>query len=135
MPAPVAAILRRMIAKNPDERYQSGAELAAELAPYAVAYAPTWDDQARHAKASLNTITPTPKSGDASPKAPGSELGGTLPPGMSPTPLSGSAEGQILPWVEDDREDRRHSRKALLWSVAVVLAVAGAAAAIFFFNQ
>ncbi len=136
VPAPVSAILKKLLAKDTADRFQTPLELSGALAPFAVACAPTWDEQARHAQASLNTSTPPPVS-DA-PLVPALESGGeigadslggdprgekmvdTFPPGLPLTPLANFDEGPILPWTETDPHDRRLARKALLWSVGIV---------------
>src|SRR5262245_38864337 len=84
MPAAVLAILRRLMAKTPEERFQTPAEVAAAVAPYAVPAVPFWatESGAPGSDAELKSL-------DGSDGA--MALVGTLPPDFSPTPLS--AEG------------------------------------------
>lgn len=46
VPAPVLAILRRLLAKKPEDRFQTPADLAAALMPYADPVVPFWTEDA-----------------------------------------------------------------------------------------
>jgi eukaryotic-like serine/threonine-protein kinase len=83
VPAAVLAILRRLMAKKPEERFQTPAEVAAAVAPYAVPAVPFWSLESDAAHGS----DPDLKALDGSDGA--MALVGTLPPDFSPTPLSG----------------------------------------------
>jgi len=123
VPAPVIAILKKLMAKSPQERFQTPEELASLLAPHAVACAPTWDEKARHAQVTLNTNTPTPKLGDDAAQSARTDMVPTIPAGMSLTPISGHSkdDGPSLPWTDTDLDNQRHKRKALLMSIGIVL--------------
>jgi hypothetical protein len=127
VPAPVAAIVHRLLAKRPGDRYQTPAELAAALAPFAaveaggLALAPpdgAYDDHAP---------TPTDDGGfppDVEFHLTSSEersaLNSTLPPSFSPTPVS----IKRLPSMPTP-EQRRRQRLALAVAVGVVGALTG----------
>jgi len=91
----VAAIVRKMMAKVPNQRYQTPDELAEELEPYSELTAFNW--QRPGSESELNLATPSP----ARPELPGSSefgesLVGTVPPELSLTPLSGDASDLSL---------------------------------------
>src|SRR5262249_20778172 len=75
VPAAVAAIVRRLMAKQPVERFQTPAELAAALTPFAVNSGGTWSDaDPTNAFLDLNET-----AGDVSGEDATSALIGTLP--------------------------------------------------------
>jgi serine/threonine protein kinase len=119
VPAPVEAILQRLMAKQPEDRFQFPEEVAAALVPFAVAAAPIWDDEFRHATRAAHVSAPTSQGGEPVLTAPGDEMVGTLPSDLSPTPLSNSAD-LSLPWTDTDQDHRRQKRKAFLWSIGIV---------------
>jgi serine/threonine-protein kinase len=101
VPAAVAGVVRRLMAKDQNDRFQTPAELAAALAPFAAPSSTSWTGSALPSDPSL-------PSGDLTPDAPmapmeGAEntsaLAGTFPPAFSPTPFSG--ESQPLPWSSE----------------------------------
>jgi hypothetical protein len=126
VPPAVEAILRRLLAKDPAERYQTPGELAAQLAPHAGTCAPTWDDveavDVGHAP--IQPPCPPP-SNDGMPDA-GAEAGmiATLPSALTATPISGFAEGQILPCYRAEDYQRRLKRTAFFWSIGIVALLA-----------
>lgn len=77
VPPVVANIVRRLMAKKPEERHQTPAELAAALAPFALSEPPTWTSNKEDELAD----GPTP-DGDSD-----NALAGTLP-ASSLTPMS-----------------------------------------------
>jgi serine/threonine protein kinase len=133
VPPEVQGIIRRLMAKNPDDRYQSAQEAARALTAYAVAAAPPWDSSARRLPGAMNTSTPIPQSIDPAGQTPNSDMTGTLSTGMSPTPLSNSGEGQFLPWTDPELESYHYRRKALLWAVGIMGAVVGSLIGAFIF--
>ena len=86
VPPPVASMVRRLMAKYPPHRFQTPAELAAALVPFANAGAPTIPaphlpfDLASHTLPDTSELH-SDKPGDAA-------LVGTLPPDFTPTPSS-----------------------------------------------
>jgi serine/threonine protein kinase len=124
MPAPVEAILKRLLAKKPEDRYQVPEALAADLALYAVPCAPTWNREAGRAPVVFNSNTPTPKSGDTGAKSGNADMIGTLPSAQSPTPHSGFLESQFLLETDFDHGYRRELRTAILWSSGTLIALA-----------
>ena len=87
VPAPVAGIVRRLMAKYPPHRFQTPAELAAAVVPFANAEAPAFPDPRRELAPSADHSLPdtsdlnVERSGEAA-------LEGTLPPDFSPTHAS-----------------------------------------------
>ena len=135
VPPPVAAIVRRLMAKKPAERFQTPAELAAALEPFAVEGPGTWSE----ASPSLSNWGPgldswnenlTSREEDSAPSTPGEELddqsalAATFPSSLLETPFSagGMPSMQIRRSLQQD-----HRRKLLIaFSVAaIVTAVMG----------
>jgi eukaryotic-like serine/threonine-protein kinase len=85
VPASVLEILDKMMAKRPADRYQTPAELAAALEPYAVSGPIPWAPPP--APVSLPDGPPAP--GEPNPNSSDELLAltNTLPPGNSPTPI------------------------------------------------
>jgi serine/threonine protein kinase len=124
VPAAVAAIVRRLMAKQPAERFQTPAELAAALAPFAVNTAGTWSDpDPTNAFLDLNEF-----AGDEEKpvirSAPGedatSALIGTLPSSLSETPLS-TAD---MPSMQFRRSFQREQRWRLIFALMVGIGLA-----------
>jgi serine/threonine protein kinase len=124
VPAAVAAIVRRLMAKQPAERFQTPAELAAALAPFAVNTAGTWSDpDPTNAFLDLNEF-----AGDEDKplirSMPGedatSALIGTLPSGLSETPLS-TAD---MPSMQFRRSFQREQRWRLIFALMVGIGLA-----------
>jgi serine/threonine protein kinase len=119
--APVAAIVHRLMDKHPDDRFQTPAELAEALAPYAVSGTTPWAPLWSPTGGSNDTIPAADSIADSSDdldSATGSSdlsaLANTVAPGLSPTPLA------------DDHpviRRRRPPRRRRSWpTVAVILA-------------
>src|SRR5713226_5917647 len=92
VPAAVAAIVRRLMAKQPAERFQTPAELMAALVPFAVNSPGTWNDPDPN-RVSLDVQELSgEEEGRSMPIFSGDEnisaLMGTLPSSLSETPLS-----------------------------------------------
>jgi serine/threonine protein kinase len=137
VPAAVAAIVRRLMAKKPEDRFQTPAELAAALAPFAVSSPAAWSEP-RPAEPFAD-LQPTPvaeEAGDSDPLADlddSAALIGTLAADGSPTPLSaaGMASSTRLSRAEKARQKRR-LRLALLCAVGIVGALLAAGVALIF---
>src|SRR5262249_12313643 len=132
VPAPLAALMRRLMAKKPEDRFQTPAELALALKPFA-----------RPGPATPPSRSAAAPRGDAGPATPGPEewpseaptaiveggaLVGTLPPDLSPTPLS-TEDMPVAPVVSDDR---RLLRSTLLCAVGIVAGLVGAVGLLLF---
>jgi serine/threonine protein kinase len=124
VPAAMAAIVRRLMAKQPAERFQTPAELAAALAPFAVNTGGTWSDpDPTKAFLDLNEF-----AGDQEKPAirsmPGedatSALIGTLPSSLSETPLS-TAD---MPSMQFRRSFQREQRWRLIFALMVGIGLA-----------
>jgi serine/threonine protein kinase len=79
LPAPVLAILRRLMAKNPEDRFQTPEQLIAAVTPFAVPVVPFWKRAWENPPADE---TGTEDSGESD------AMTATLLPDMSPTPLA-----------------------------------------------
>jgi serine/threonine-protein kinase len=113
VPAPVAAVVRRLMAKRPEDRFQSPAELAQALAPYAVSGPTPW---APRPPAPLpeaepeRTPLPEEDSGDIVPASDGelSALASTVAGDPSPTPRE-TGEGMAC----------KRGRRRWVWGAAI----------------
>jgi len=125
VPAEVAAIVRRLMAKTPAARFQTPAELAAALTPFAQSSPASWTAPEPAATAADQVVTPVNPASDAGFDALGSDeasaLGSTLTPDLSPTPLSEermpSASRLLKPL---HKQQQRRFRFALLLATGLV---------------
>lgn len=121
IPQPVAAIIRRLMAKQPAERFQTPAELAGALTPFAVNSPGTWTDP-DPARAFLEESA-AQSDADSMPVifAPGedeaSALVGTLPSSMSETPLC-TAD---MPSMQLRRSFQQEQRQRMIFAILVAL--------------
>jgi serine/threonine-protein kinase len=93
IPAEVAAIVKKLMAKDPANRYPTPSDLANALAPHAVAAPPTWtaEEQTELDDTDFRTPSVIDPSGGAD-SYPDSALVGTLPANQALTPLSELAD-------------------------------------------
>jgi serine/threonine protein kinase len=123
VPAPVAAIVRRLMAKQPAERFQTPAELIAALAPFAVNSPGTWSDPDPN-RATFDVREFGSEEEGRMPVLPGDEnmsaLIGTLPPSLSETPLS----IVNMPSMQFRRSFQQEQRRRLIFAVLLGLGVA-----------
>lgn len=121
VPVPVAEIVMRLLAKDPDDRYQTPAELVAALEPFAVSGPTPWAPPPPSSNPFVDTIA-TPVAEDANPTASVLEGGfsddlsaltNTEPPDFAKTPIH---------LAEYSR--RRSSRRTtvVLWCLGIVCA-------------
>jgi serine/threonine-protein kinase len=130
VPAEVAAILDKLLAKHPGERYQTPAELAAALEPFAVSGPTPWAPLPQ-AVEPFDDSLPTPPSPDAAFQASGelSALTNTLSQDGAPTPLTGASPSRKVARRSGVRRTRRRwLRWLLLCGCAAVLGLSAAAA-------
>jgi len=121
IPPPVAAIVYRLMAKQPAERFQTPAELAAALVPFAVSSPGTWSDP----DPSRGFLEERGGQGDEDSEpiiyAPGedeaSALVGTLPSSISETPLSPSD----IPSMRLRRSFEQEQRRRMIFAILVAL--------------
>jgi serine/threonine-protein kinase len=124
VPQAVSAMARRLMAKQPAERFQTPAELAAALAPYAVNSPGTWSDP--DSSRTLFDIGELAGEEERPPVAIShgedvtSALIGTLPPSLSETPLSTEA----MPSMQLRRSFEREQRWRLIFALMVGLGLA-----------
>jgi serine/threonine protein kinase len=122
-PAVVAAIIRRLMAKQAGERFQTPAELAAALTPFATNIPGTWTD--RDPTSAFLDDPGTPGDDYAEPViyAPGedeaSALIGTLPSSLSETPLCPADMPSMQLRRSFEQEQRRRMIFAILVSVGL----------------
>ncbi|HMF14704.1 MAG TPA: serine/threonine-protein kinase, partial [Gemmataceae bacterium] len=144
VPQEVAAIVQRLMAKNPDDRFQTPAELADALTPFAVSGPSGWADPRRSEPlfpsnpsfageeeeeefASGPEYAIHPSSWDET-----SALTGTVPPDMSATPLSAiRPASQSRTFASVLEEEQRRLRQILLWTGVAVGGVALIAGVLF----
>jgi eukaryotic-like serine/threonine-protein kinase len=123
-PAAVAAIIRRLMAKQAVERFQTPAELAAALAPFATNSPGTWTDR----EVTRGFLDDPGMPGDEDPEpviyAPGeddaSALIGTLPSSLSETPLC-TAD---MPSMQLRRSFQQEQRQRMIFAILVSVGLA-----------
>jgi eukaryotic-like serine/threonine-protein kinase len=125
VPPGVLAILNRLIAKNPADRFQTPAELGEALAPFAVSSPAAWSGVRRAVR--FNDETPTPV---LPVEADSDALLATVDPGASPTPVSGTSLRGKPPRVD---VAKRRWRAALFTAVGIVGGLLGALCLVAFF--
>jgi serine/threonine protein kinase len=128
VPIEVAAIVRKLMAKDPAARFQTPAELSAALTPFAVSRPMSWSDP-RTSDPFVDpggTPVSTPGSGPELSIHPSSwdetsALVGTLPPDLSATPLSSLPNPRTTrTFAALEAEERRRLKKAVLWTIGIV---------------
>jgi serine/threonine protein kinase len=150
LPPPVGAIVQLLMAKDPDERFQTPAEVVEVLTPFAVSSPAAWSGV--HSTIPLPERADTPEAtpvqgvdplGGLSLNDPSEAQTGTLPPETSPTPVSLSdlngpqsiigAASSVRLSVTLHEEQRQRFRLALYWTFGIIggLAILIAALAIF----
>jgi serine/threonine protein kinase len=118
VPPAVLAILNKLMAKKPADRFQTPAELADALTPFAVSSPAAWSGQHRVVPFEDELATPVDPI-----EAESDALLATMDPGTSPTPVSGTRlRGERL---RPDAEKRRW-RLALFTAVGIVGGLLGA---------
>ena len=131
IPATVAILVRRLMAKDPQERFQNPGDLAAALVPFAVACPASWDCPTSGIDlADSPAITPLQLGSDDATLRPtdsdsGSALAGTLPNELTLTPMSITELPSLLIRRAIDRDQRRRLKIAVAVAFALVGAVAG----------
>jgi serine/threonine-protein kinase len=123
LPAAVAEIVRRLMAKNPADRFQTPAEAAAALAPFAQAGSAGWSLGDTLSERALGSDIPTPASGNHS-SDDGTDVmdgasGLAARPELSPTPLAGEDEDGF------EKDGACCAWGKILGGVAVTAALAG----------
>jgi serine/threonine-protein kinase len=113
-PAPVAAIVRRLMAKKPEERFRTPAELAAALEPFSVRGPTPWEPSRPSSDPDLELATPNPEGSDPLMPVGGPALE-TFPPQLGLTPLIAGSERASR------RKPRRRSRRLVAGLVVAAL--------------
>jgi serine/threonine protein kinase len=121
IPLPVAAIVRRLMAKQPGERFQIPAELVAALTPYAVNSPGTWSDLDPSRIFLEESLMLEDGDSEQVIYAPGddeaSALVGTLPSSFSETPLS----IDDFPSMKVQRSFQQEQRRRMIFAILVAL--------------
>jgi serine/threonine-protein kinase len=134
VPAPVLAILDKMMAKPPEDRFQTPAELTAALEPYAVSGPIPWAPPSPPVAA----LPDSPTAGVGDPRFPDamSALTNTMPAGCSPTPVHSPSRRTSrrlrtikVPRVPPKKQPPRQWRGVYL-AILAGLAVVGAGLAV-----
>jgi serine/threonine protein kinase len=151
VPQKVAAIVHRLMAKDPADRFHTPAELTQALLPFAVSAPTAWADSRRSEP--LFPSNPSFSGEDEFPDEPAhgpefalhpsswdetSALAGTVPPDLSATPLTAiRPASQSKTFATVLEEERRRLYKTLLWTAGVAggLALLGALAFLFMHGQ
>jgi serine/threonine protein kinase len=115
VPAEVAAIVRKLMAKNPADRYATPAELAAALAEFALNGPPTWTTEEP-------ADVDEPKDDEDADADPDSALVNTLPANHALTPLSDLGD---LPRAEQPRRRWWVVLLSLIFSFLIAVAILG----------
>jgi eukaryotic-like serine/threonine-protein kinase len=125
IPAAVAAIVLRLIAKDPADRFQTPQELADALTPHAAVPSLEQARRLRRRRSSPRDHTPP-----ADERTLGQDRQDTNPSASAPTVVNDEREA-LSSWVEIQLDQRRQQRRNLVWAVcttAVLAAAVGAAA-------
>jgi eukaryotic-like serine/threonine-protein kinase len=125
VPPEVQAILNKLMAKRPAERFQTPAELVGALAPFAVSSPAAWSGV--HRTVPFEDELPTPDL----PVEEGSDaLLATVDPGASATPVSGT---QLRRKKPRSLTQKQRWRAALFTAVGIVAALLGTLCLVGFF--
>jgi hypothetical protein len=119
LPSPVAAIVRRLMMKQPDDRFQTPMELAAALAPFAIPGLAGAQPSGQPPLADADGLTAATAELNVAPEARGAggALDGTLPPDLMPTPLSAESLPILVTPI------RRPADPGRRWTILVFSAV------------
>lgn len=132
-PLPVAAIVRKLMAKNPDQRCQTPGELALALAPFA-AQAPALSSASAPAVPVARAVTGNPRQDfDFFSTDTPSDLGdedaaiGTLPIDLSVSPNSAAGMPSVTMRRDVERQQHKQMMRALIVASCIVAGLIGLA--------
>jgi serine/threonine protein kinase len=126
IPPAVGAIVRRLMAKRPQDRFQTPAEVIDALAPFAVSSPATWNTPAAAEAVPYVDQLATPVNPGANGSDPllpvaGSGQGATVTPDLSPTPVTGLGSMSSVRLSADvGAQQRRRLKLAVFWSCGLV---------------
>jgi serine/threonine-protein kinase len=123
VPEQVQAVVGKMMAKHPRDRYQTPAEVAAALEPFAVSGPIPWAPPPSQTLPLVESPTPSFDSSDDMPAFDDAASANTVPPDHSPTPAPTPAPPAPLPRGTARRSflTRRQRRERLLRVLAAVV--------------
>jgi serine/threonine-protein kinase len=130
VPGTVLAILNKLMAKKPADRFQTPAELAEALTPFAISSPAAWSGSHQAAFFEDELATPVPAVEEGS-----DALLATVAPGESATPVSGTGLAPGVPLRGNKQRDteKRRWRLALVTAVGIVGGLLGALCLLGFF--
>jgi serine/threonine-protein kinase len=126
VPAAVAAVVRKLLAKDPAARYQTPAELAAALEPFAVGGPPGWRPTPAARPESDSPATPAPAGSGSEADVPPTDwddecaLVGTLTQDQASTSMSAFGPPSLRLRRSVELEQRQRFTVALVWAVGIV---------------
>jgi serine/threonine-protein kinase len=134
-PPGVAAIVRRLMAKQPDDRFQTPAELAAALAPYAIpgpagATGSSPPVPPSEADALMAPTGDLAEASEARGAGGGGALDATLPPDLMPTPMSAENLPILVTPIRRPRDRGGRLRTVVVCAVGFLAALFGAIGAL-----
>jgi serine/threonine-protein kinase len=130
LPVEFVAIVKKLMSKKPEDRFQTPAEVVQVLEPYSVSGPTPWDSIRAAQECVLEAVTPV-EVDDSDPISAAVALEGTMPasPGMTPLIDSASVAGNLTRYRR-----RSHGGHWFIWALLLsFLLGTGAAAAYFAF--
>jgi len=127
VPAGVAAVVRRLLAKDPADRFQTPAELAAALEPFAEVEQISWLPPRPIPPGTDPLITPLPETAPTSSSDVMAALVSTFPPDLCPTPISGTKLASASRLVAFDAKERQRVKLAIVLAIGIVAGALGLA--------
>ncbi len=121
-PPEIAAIVRKLMAKKPDDRYQTPADVVQVLEPYSVSGPTPWEPARQSMEFGVELLTPDELDDSDPIMVAASALDGTHAGALDLTPLSDTAAPGVA-----TRRRRSRRRRRFVWGL-VLGAMAGAAA-------
>jgi serine/threonine protein kinase len=124
VPKKIAKIVRKLMTKNPDERFQTPDELMDALAPHAAPSVMDWP------------IAPSPAAERVSPEDIVPELQVDTEPRAQLATQIGGHDDSILEWAGTHSKHRRHRRNLLaaVFALGAIAALGATALAAWLFN-
>jgi serine/threonine-protein kinase len=129
LPPEIVAIVKKLMAKKPEERFQTPAEVAQVLEPYSVSGPTPWDSIRAAQEFVLEAVTPVEEA-DSDPISEAVALEGTMPASPGLTPLADSAS--VADNLTRSRRRRSGGGHWFIWALLLSFLLGTAAAAAYF---